>query len=125
MVYVARENNQSITICVASTVQLERNVTIDIMMISGSAEGKLYQTLQDSLPNTFDTGGMDYIQQNFQPLIFGTVETQCLDIAIVDDTTVEDEENISVTLTTMEERVILDPQSAEIMIIDDDSKHLM
>ena len=68
------------------------------------------------------TDGMDYILSNIERLIFTTVETQCINVSLVDDTTVEDQENISIMLSTMEERVILDPLSAEIIIMDNDSK---
>lgn len=69
-------------------------------------------------------GEMDYVQQIFQPLTFtATDTTNCVDIQIVDDNTVENREAFSIVMNTAEERVALDPISAAILIEDNDCKH--
>lgn len=70
------------------------------------------------------TGEMDYVQQIFQPLIFTAIDTtNCVDIQIVDDNSVENREVFSIVMNTAEERVTLDPISAGIFIEDNDCKH--
>ena len=67
--------------------------------------------------------GEDYVSQTFQPLVFTAVEIEnCVDIEIVDDTIVETTEDFSLVLNTSEERVILSPNSTEIVITDNDCK---
>lgn len=69
-------------------------------------------------------GGMDYVQPIFQPLIFTEISTtNCVDIQIIDDNTVENREAFSIVMNTAEERVTLDPISAGILIEDNDCKH--
>lgn len=70
------------------------------------------------------TGEMDYVQQIFQPLIFTAIDTtNCVDIQIVNDNTVENREAFSIAINTAEERVTLEPISAGIFIVDNDCKH--
>lgn len=45
--YALGENHQSLTVCVASSAQLERNVTINVILLSGSAEGKFQNQGRD------------------------------------------------------------------------------
>ena len=48
--------------------------------------------------------------------------TNCVDIEIVDDSIVESNEDFSLVISTSEERVTLSPESAEIVITDNDCK---
>ncbi len=51
-------------------------------------------------------------------------EHQCLNITILDDTILESEEDFQVTLTTVMERVTLDPDTTTITVADDDGKQI-
>ena len=50
---------------------------------------------------------------------------ECLNVSIVNDAELENEEEFSLTLTTGEDRVNLDPDSSTILITDDDGKKIM
>ncbi len=70
-------------------------------------------------------GNKDYqlttVQLRFSP----SQEYQCLNIAILDDTILESEEDFQATLNTVMERVILDPDTATITVADDDGKQII
>ena len=50
---------------------------------------------------------------------------ECVNVSIVNDDELENEEEFSLTLTTGEDRVNLDPDSSTILITDDDGKKIM
>ena len=61
---------------------------------------------------------------SLQSVVFTAENTRyCVDIAIEDDTAVESNEVCTVSLSTGEERVTIDPGSADITIIDNNCKH--
>lgn len=139
-VYNISENVQSLSVCVVSTAELGRSVTINITLISGTAESKFSAICNRSSVVysahytcmcahnmhrvVLTTGGMDYVQQIFQPLIFTAIATtNCVDIQINDDNTVETREAFSIVMDTTEERVTLEPAAAEIFIVDNDCEH--
>ena len=132
VMFVVQEDIQIVTICIASTVELERTVSVDITVSIGSVESK-YKMFSNQkiifilcifhMPLIFFVIGEDYVAQTFQPLVFTADEVQnCINIEIVDDTIVEPNENFSLVLSTSEERVTLSPDSAEIIILDNDCK---
>ena len=73
------------------------------------------------------TAGIDYGESPSQPsIVFTEDQTRhCIDITIIDDASVESNEFFSVVLSTIEERVMLNPESAIIIIEDSDSKCLV
>ena len=67
-------------------------------------------------------GGKDYDEQTYQPLVFTESDLRhCVDIAIVNDSTVEDLETFALVLSTTEDRAQVE-NATEIVIIDDDRK---
>ena len=66
----------------------------------------------------------DYVAVN-KTLTFASLEKQCLNVSIVNDNELENEEEFSLTLTTMEDRVRLDPDSTTVRITDDDGKAIL
>ncbi len=69
-------------------------------------------------------GNKDYQLTTVQLWFSPSQEHQCLSITILDDTILESEEDFQATLTTVMERVTLDPDTTMITIADDDSKYL-
>ena len=49
-------------------------------------------------------------------------ERQCVEVPIVNDDDLENEEQFSVTITTEEDRVTLEPDSTTVIITDDDGE---
>ena len=69
------------------------------------------------------SGGMDYIQQTFSPRMFSANQVRdCVDVQIEDDSTVESQETFSVVLSTVQERVTLEPGTVDVIIEDNDRK---
>jgi len=60
------------------------------------------------------------VELTFQPGANG----QCTSITIVNDSILENDENVLVELTTSDEAVVLNPTSATITIEDNDSKKI-
>ena len=50
-------------------------------------------------------------------------ERQCVDVPIVNDDDLENEEQFSMTITTEEDRVTLEPDSTTVTITDDDGEN--
>ena len=73
------------------------------------------------------TEGVDYGESpSQQSVVFTADQTRhCISITIIDDASVESNEFFSVVLSTVEERVMLNPESAIVIIEDSDSKCLV
>ena len=85
------------------------------------------QGLLDGLLNTFPmfplfpVSGDDYISVKSEPILFHACEPiTCIEIEIINDTYVEENETFTVTVETMHDRVEPHPDSAVIIIIDED-----
>ena len=105
---------------------IEGSLGVDIELVNGSAKGKFGKSLH-TIPDIalFTVEGEDYgASPSSQSVVFTTDQTRhCINITINNDSTVESNEFFSVVLSSPEERVILNPKSADIVIKDNDSKY--
>ena len=66
------------------------------------------------------SGGVDYTSITVTLIFDGSNTRQCNEVAITDDNIYEDDETFSVTLTTGDEDVTLEPDNGIVTITDDD-----
>ena len=72
----------------------------------------------------FSPAPADYVAVA-EDLTFSASDTRiCRDVTLVDDTTPEDDEDFTLTLTTTDVNVMLTPNEATVTISDNDSKHV-
>ena len=76
-------------------------------------------------PSFYLVEDLDYDSMlSLETIVFTQEEARhCVNVTIEDDSAVEYDEVIHLVLNTTEERVILDPEMANIIIVDNDSKH--
>ena len=125
--YTVEERDLSLTVCIESRAELERNVNINISLVDGSAESEfsVFCVPAKIICWIFNnTGDTDYNTAPNTPSVVFTADEamHCIDITIEVDGAVENSEMFSVMLSTTEERVNLLPALANITIIDNDSK---
>lgn len=109
-VYAVNEADKIVGICVCLTGELEREVTIQLTTIEGTA-----------------MNGSDYIEvvkeeRVFQPTSQTDNLEECWDIVLVDDNILEENETFSVTLTINDTSVDFNGSTAEVVITDNDCK---
>ena len=110
--YTVAEGDNLINICVNLSGVIERNVTVTFTTVSLTAQG-------------FLSGDRDFIpvvsNLTFQP---GSALQHCTPVIVEDDSILEIDEVFSVILSTRDWAVNFGQESANITIIDDDSKFL-
>lgn len=110
--YTVAEGDNLINICVNLSGVIERNVTVTFTAVSLTAQG-------------FLDGDCDFISVvsnlTFQP---GSALQRCTPVIVVNDSILEMDEVFSVILSTRDRAVNFGQESANVTIIDDDSKFL-
>ena len=71
----------------------------------------------------YHAAGADFIPQFSVQLQFGPLESEfCVNVSIIDDSILESDEQFEVLMETSEAVVTLNPSTAAVSIIDNDSK---
>lgn len=128
--YPAEEGQGSVTVCArVMSGGLGRDVEVTLVTQDESAIGKLamqrkyYSMIMKWVLGTFSrTAGEDY-QQLSVDLTFGEgSDRRCVQIELVNDTAFEGSEQFMTQLSTVEMVVTLTPDTARILIQDDDGE---
>lgn len=129
--YVGMESLGNLTVCASinSDVLLDREVSVKLITVSGSADGNIVtDTL--GIGTLVDKHYLSYTEEDYIPLEVTLTFTPgssinsevCQEIIIINDgIRAEVSEELSVTLTTLDTDVILEPNIAQILIYDNDS----
>ena len=126
--YVGMESIGRVTVCVFINVDIDRSVEAELTAITGSASGntnELSYKLLVILCEIFLTEQDYTLLDNLVLFSAGSTagSEQCKDIIIVNDGVREDvTEEFSLMLTTEDPGVILQPNTTQVFIIDNDSK---
>ena len=104
----------------------ERDVMVNITTIADTAEGiNMVLHICDVfiIPGlSCSTEGADFNQLSTQLLLNANSLLQCVNIDIVNDTILEENELFLAVLETDDQQVILDPLSANVIILNNDGK---
>jgi len=124
--YTTAEDGGSVEVC-AVVVEgvLERSAEVSISTVDGSATGQLVFCPFPILSGMSKywsslSGGEDYTSITTVLTFDGSNTRGCSDVPITDDNIYEDDETFSVTLTTEDGDVTLEPDSGVVIITDED-----
>ena len=129
--YTVLESETATNVCVVSTGEIDR--MFDVMIFTpDTSSGKqslhscrlwcsIIMIIISNIPHSLD---YSLIPEN---IIFGPGMTgpQCQSISIIDDSILENDEVFVVSLSTMDQNVILNPSNTTVTILDDDGNVLI
>ena len=124
--YTTAEDGGAVEVCaVVVEGELERSAEVSISTVDGSATGQLVLCTFSILSGMSRywsslSGGEDYTSITMVLTFDGSNTRGCSDVPITDDVIYEDDETFSVTLTTGDGDVTLEPDSGVVTITDED-----